>query len=436
MRARDLIFIVFSNLRRMKLRLVLTALGVVIGTSAIVLMVSLGIGLQENVTQSLGELGAATHIQVMAGGEPGIGGPERLDDRAIGDISDLDHVQAVLPQVMVQAQDITYKRQSTFASVTGVPMDDLPTFGYALAEGRWPRDDDEIVLGASVPEMFAGGDPFSGGPAGPRLDLIGKRVAVTVMKMPDMEASGKEVMVAEGPESQMEAAETKRRLTVVGVLDKLDMQTDSTAFVTLKAALDLNGVRSSRPVYDTAVVKVDSPDAVAGVEKTLTSRGYLTFSAVSVRKSLQAVFMVIQGVLGALGGIAMIVAALGITNTMTMSIYERTREIGIMKAVGASNRQIKRVFLGEAAVIGVLGGLGGLALSVSGAALANLFVQSLVASQSMSGGAMPQNTTFFVIPASLGLFAIAFAAGVGLLSGLLPAVRASNLDPLIALRHE
>ncbi len=141
--------------------------------------------------------------------------------------------------------------------------------------------------------------------------------------------------------------------------------------------------------------------------------------------------------LGALGGIAMLVAALGIANTMTMSIYERTREIGIMKAVGASNRQIKRVFLGEAAIIGVLGGLGGLLFSAAGAALANLFVQALIAADTTTSGmAGTATTSFFQIPVWLAVFAIAFAAGIGLLSGVLPAVRAANLDPLTALRHE
>jgi putative ABC transport system permease protein len=133
----------------------------------------------------------------------------------------------------------------------------------------------------------------------------------------------------------------------------------------------------------------------------------------------------------------MLVASLGIANTMTMSIFERTREIGIMKAVGASNRQIKRVFLGEAAVIGILGGIGGLAISASGAALANLFASGFIASQTAArGGSTPELRTFFDIPVGLGLFAVVFAAGVGLLAGVLPAVRASNLDPLTALRHE
>lgn len=430
MHLRDLVFIVVDNLRRMKLRLALTTLGVVIGTSAIVLMLSLGIGLQRNVTQSLGELGAATHVQVMGGMTSQLGESKALDKGAIEDMRELEHVVDVMPQVMAQSQDLRYKRQSAYASVMGVPIESLETFGYTLADGRWPRNDKEIVLGASVPAMFLGLEPGSESDAGPGLDLVGKRIVATFVTYPETpDAATKDTGGA--------PTEIDRKLTVVGVLEKLDMQTDSSAFVPLTAALEFNDQDTRRPTYENAVVKVDSTEAVADVEKTLTDMGYMTFSARSIQKGLSSTFLIIQGVLGALGAIAMIVAALGIANTMTMSIYERTREIGVMKAVGASNRQIKRVFLGEAAIIGVLGGIGGLVFSAGGAALANLFVQSMIASQSATaGGGMPENTTFFVIPVWLAAFAIAFAAGVGLLAGVLPAVRAANLDPLIALRHE
>ena len=118
------------------------------------------------------------------------------------------------------------------------------------------------------------------------------------------------------------------------------------------------------PAYEQVIVKADSVKTVADIEKTAHRRWATSPSRRNrSRRSSRHVFLIIQGVLGALGAIAMLVAALGIANTMTMSIYERTREIGIMKAVGASNRQIKRVFLGEAAIIGVLGGIGGLVFS-------------------------------------------------------------------------
>lgn len=430
MRLRDLAYLVVSNLRRMKLRLVLTSLGVVIGTAAIVLMLSLGIGLQRNITAELGQIGAATHINVIGGAMgPGMGEPKPLDDRTIEAWQDIEHVEAVMPSVMVMnTSDVSYKKYTTYLNFQGVPMSTFERFGYELEKGRLPRNEKEVLLGAATVTSFAGG---MGGPAAsgaaPRPDLLGKRLDATFIEFP--------------PEQEMtpgaQPTERTRRFTVVGILAPSDMQTDSTAFVTLDAALEFNGVAKRRATYENVVVKVDTPASVAGVEKSLTDQGYYTFSARSIQEGLKATFLIVQGVLGALGAIAMLVAALGIANTMTMSIYERTREIGIMKAVGASNRQIKRVFLGEAAIIGVLGGTGGLLFSVSGAALANLFVASLIAAQTSSaGGGASQPGSFFFIPLWLAVFAIGFAAGIGLLSGVLPAMRAANLDPLTALRHE
>ena len=416
------------------MRLALTSLGVVIGTSAIVLMISLGIGLQNNVMEELGGIGSANQITVMGGGmgpEGGEGQP--LDDRAVKSFEAIENVESVVPGVMVQtAQGVEYKKYLGYLNLTGVPMDSFKELGYELEAGRFPRNEKEILLGASAAQGFStDGPPRAGQAALKGVDLLGKRLTVTFMEQPNMDPG------ADPAEPPAEPVQYTRKLAVVGVLAAADMQTDQFAYVTLDAALDLNGVKSRRPTYEQITIRVASPAQVPDVEKVITDQGFVAMSARSMQEGLKSTFLIIQGVLGALGAIAMLVASLGIANTMTMSIFEWTREIGIMKAVGASNRQIKRVFLGEAAVIGILGGIGGLAISASGAALANLFASGFIASQTAAqGGATPELRTFFDIPVGLGLFAVVFAAGVGLLAGVLPAVRASNLDPLTALRHE
>jgi len=433
MRLRDLVFLVGANLRRMKMRLALTSLGVVIGTSAIVLMISLGIGLQNNITNELGNIGSATNITVMGGSmmSPAGGSTEMkpLDDRALKSFEELDHVEAVVPTVMMQTlQSVEYKKYQGMLNAQGSPMDGLEGLGLKLAEGRYPRSEKEVLLGASATANFSlNNTPVSDLTSS---DLLGKKLIATFVEQPAATDSL-------DPSTIQEPVESKRKLTVVGVLAKADMQTDQAAFFTLDAALSLNNTSRRRPTYEQVTVKVDTAAEVAGVETVLKDQGYITMSASSIQDGLKSTFLILQAVLGALGAIAMLVASLGIANTMTMSIFERTREIGIMKAVGASNRQIKRVFLGEAGVIGVIGGVGGLVFSASGAALANLFVKSYLASQAVaSGDAMPTSASFFDIPPGLAVFAIVFAAGVGLLAGVLPAVRAANLDPLTALRHE
>jgi putative ABC transport system permease protein len=416
----------------MKLRLALTALGVIIGTSAIVLMVSLGIGLQRSVTASLGNLGAATHVTVMGGfSGPGMPESEPLDDRAVIRFERIEHVQAVMPSVTAMIQDVTYKKYTSNLMVRGVPMDTLEGFGFEVAEGRLPRTDKEILLGDGVPPALFHLNSAENTDKGTRMSLLGTRIVATVVQYPS-----EEEIVNDPAAATREPVEERHKLTVVGILAPTDAETDGSAFISIDAALAFNGNTSRRPTFENIIVKADSADKVAEVEKIITDAGFVTFSARSIQEGLKQTFVILQVVLGALGAIAMIVAALGIANTMTMSIYERTREIGIMKAVGASNRQIKRVFLSEAAIIGVLGGIGGLIFSTAGAALANLFLQSMIVSQSGGAAVQPGTTTFFYIPLWLAIFAIAFAASVGLLSGVLPAVRAANLDPLVALRHE
>lgn len=431
MRFRDLAFLVASNLRRMKMRLMLTSLGVVIGTSAIVLMMSLGIGLQANLLAELGDIGAATNITVQGGTDSVTGEMLSMDEAAVESFSAIEHVAGVLPSKYASIGDIRYKHYAAWLNVQGVPMDAFEQFGYELESGRLARNDDEIVLGAAVPASFSFYDEDTAMATGlaPELDLVGKRLEATVYEQPTEKELAADPM-AQGMQSTV-------KLTVVGVLAPVDSQTDNTAFVTMDAAISSIGQDPREVTYDSVIVKADSVDTVTDIETALKDQGYYTYSATSIQESLKTTFMIISGVLGALGAISMLVASLGIANTMTMSIYERTREIGIMKAVGASNKQIQRVFLSEAAVIGLVGGVGGLAISAAGASLANLFVKSLLASQYAAGsGSMETTLSFFQIPAWLALFAIAFAMGVGLLAGVLPAVRAAHLDPLTALRHE
>ncbi|HEX4900094.1 MAG TPA: FtsX-like permease family protein, partial [Pyrinomonadaceae bacterium] len=183
--------------------------------------------------------------------------------------------------------------------------------------------------------------------------------------------------------------------------------------------------------YDSAVVRVDDPVALTDVRKRLNDAGFSSFSIVDELEQLRTVFLILDSVLGLLGGISLLVASFGIANTMIMSILERTREIGIMKAIGAEDREIKLIFFVEAAVIGLTGGVIGTLVAWGVDGLANRLAYRFILK--------PQGASyvdFFSLPWWLSLGAILFALAVSILAALYPAARAARIDPVKALRHD
>lgn len=183
--------------------------------------------------------------------------------------------------------------------------------------------------------------------------------------------------------------------------------------------------------YFSAVVRVHDPVALTAVRKRLTELGFGSFSIVDELDQIRTVFLILDSVLGLLGGISLLVASFGIANTMIMSILERTREIGIMKAIGAEDREIKLIFFVEAAVIGLCGGVIGVLLAWGIDAIANRLAYRFILK--------PQGASFvdfFSLPPWLSASAILFALVVSILAALYPAARAARIDPVRALRHD
>jgi hypothetical protein len=183
--------------------------------------------------------------------------------------------------------------------------------------------------------------------------------------------------------------------------------------------------------YETAIVRVSDPVALPQVRQRITDMGFGSFSIVDELDQIRTVFLIVDSVLGLLGGISLLVASFGIANTMIMSILERTREIGIMKAIGAEDREIKMIFFVEAAVIGALGGVIGVLSAWAITAVANRLAYRFVLK--------PQGASFvdfFSLPPWLTASAILFALVVSILAALYPAARAARIDPVRALRHD
>ena len=183
--------------------------------------------------------------------------------------------------------------------------------------------------------------------------------------------------------------------------------------------------------YDSAVVRVSDPVKLTEVRQKITELGFGSFSIVDELDQIRTVFLIVDSVLGLLGGISLLVASFGIANTMIMSILERTREIGIMKAIGAEDREIRLIFFVEAAVIGVVGGVLGVLLAWGIDAVANRLAYRFLLK--------PQGASFidfFDLPPYLTAGAILFALIVSIMAALYPASRAARIDPVRALRHD
>jgi hypothetical protein len=183
--------------------------------------------------------------------------------------------------------------------------------------------------------------------------------------------------------------------------------------------------------YDSAIVRVSDPVALTDVRTKITDLGFGSFSIVDELDQIRTVFLIFDSVLGLLGGISLLVASFGIANTMIMSILERTREIGIMKAIGAEDREIKLIFFVEAAVIGVFGGILGVLVAWGIDGVANRLAYRFILK--------PQGASFidfFSLPPYLSIGAILFALVVSITAALYPASRAARIDPVRALRHD
>ena len=433
MRISDLLAICYRNLTRRKLRTALTAFGVVIGVCSILVMISIGIGLERYYDDMLASWGDLTMITVND-----YSGKGALDDATVAKIQAIPGVEIATPFYQPWDLGLQFKtkdgRYVASPQIYGVYPAAPEKMGFELKEGKYLHDGDKpysLVVGENFAYRFRDTkrkgdksrvdpypDPVTGKIKDPFVDIKKDKF---ILFAPAQKENGKDLEVTP---------------VFSGVLKKNDAnwETSEGVFMDINELKDLvkkynklNGLPQKKTItYEEVRVKCVEMDQVAAIQKEIEDMGLSCWSMESNRQAMQEQARMIQLVLGGLAAISLFVAAIGIANTMVMSIIERTREIGIMKVIGAEVGNIRTLFLMEAGMIGLIGGVVGVILSYGVSYLLNYF----------AGGFFGAGGQISVIPLWLVLFALVFSILVGVLFGFLPANRAVKISALEAIKHD
>jgi putative ABC transport system permease protein len=491
MKAGDLLELASRNLREAALRNTLTTLGIAVGVASLVAMLSLGVGLQAFASRRLERTGLFDSIYVrprQSAARPGGGGgfgrpPADADANAASvspDIRPLDEAArkeiAALPGVIEVYSEVHFTAEASvgdrgqLTTVAGLPASSNSNDAFDDMEGHFFSSPDatEVILRSEFAQSLA--DAANIQPTA----MIGKTLTLRFPQRQSRAADAAGATPAEpatppgrtpGASGAAGAASmisdlgmgfsivpTEKQFTIVGIVVTGDPGVGpgglggSGAYIPLKVAETLAPVQGSdlREVMDEAsasgsaggvryaslTLRTDGPGAVASAEAAIKAMGFSTFSLLDVTRNLRLLFAILDMLLGIFGSLALAVASLGIVNTLVMAILERRREIGVLKALGASNRDVRRLFFLEAGVMGLAGGIFGVGMGWAIGRAIHIGTTIYLKRQGVP------SEDIWSVPWWLALGAIAFAVLVSLAAGIVPASRAANLDPVEALRYE
>lgn len=488
MKAPDLVELALRNLRESLLRNSLTTLGIGVGVASLVAMLSLGVGLQQMANRRLAKAGLfdtiivtsrrdlRRHNRAEERNSPPPAESRPLDEAARTQIEKIPQVIEAIPDIRFMT-DLRYLGKTHLGMVAALPASAKDRDAFDNVQGSFftSMKAPEAILQKQFADELLGiresfqdddsgaqnaNDPATRALIGKELDL---RYAERVDSTGPHAATGTAGDARTSPSRASDASAvdeeasdfadlagfsvTPRETTIriVGIIDQnpdsMRGQQGGRVFIPLDYAQSLHVMLpselrenarslSNNPAYATLSVRVQNPNRIESVENAIKKMGFNTFSILDATRSLRRFFAVLDMFLGIFGSLALAVASLGIVNTLVMAILERRREIGIMKAVGASDADVKRLFFVEAGAMGVLGGAFGVMLGWAIGRVINLATNIYLHRQELP------SENVWSVPWWLVAGAITFAVLVSMVSGLYPAARAARLDPVEALRYE
>jgi putative ABC transport system permease protein len=471
----DLTELALRNLRESLLRNSLTTVGISVGVASLVAMLSLGIGLQQLFSRRLAKSGLFDTVLVTSHRDMRTMGRERDDDRGAAnpgesrvldeaariELEHLPNVLEVYPDIRFSAE-LRYDDKPHLSMISALPESAKSNDAFDGMQGNFFSSDTapEVIVQKVFAEELLGKTPARGGEEPNVADLakplLGKELTIhyaqravspTLPSPPSADAANSDSNSNDsslaGAAYSVVSREQKVKIVGVADLDPESMRgpTRARVFLPLKLAESLHVMQltdlreisraaSDQPVYTSVSVRVKNPAQIQTLEDAIKKMGFGTFSILDASRGLQQVFRVLYAFLGIFGSLALIVSSIGIVNTLVMAILERRREIGIMKAIGASDGDVQKLFFAEAGAMGILGGVVGVVLGWAIGQLINFGTNLWLKSQSVK----PEH--FWAVPWWLVALAIGFSFLVSLVSGLYPAGRAARLDPVQALRYE
>jgi len=479
MKIGDLTELETQNMREALLRNSLTTLGIAVGVASLVAMLSLGVGLQSLINRRLEQNGLFDTVLVRPRTTFNATGQIRrnrdlganrsndanqsaprdpadiiyrpLDKESRRDLAQLPHVLEVYPEFRFTG-DLRFADAGHLTQVTSLPASASTSDGLEGMQGHFfsAPDAHEIILQADAAADLADSQHLQ--PA----DMLGKDLTLRYAGREPLPApsanSGARGRAANADDalSGFSIISSRISLRVVGIVDAETVASGANAFgrsgayvplavaeelgvvqgndmgeVVRESALGSNGLH-----YSNLTVRVERPADVPAVEESVRQMGYAPFSLLDLTRNLRRLFAILDLLLGIFGSLALAVASLGIINTLVMAILERRREIGVLKALGASDKDVRQLFFAEAGVMGLLGGLMGVGLGWGIGRLIQFGTNYYLRQQQIP----PEN--IWTVPVWLVASAIAFSLLVSLGAGLYPATRAARLDPVEALRYE
>lgn len=381
------------------MRTFLTILGVGVGIGTVLFLVSLGYGLQNVILSRITTADSLLSLDVSSG----TSGLIALDNKSMEDIAKIPEVVEISPVANFTSQitldnftgdGVVYTTEPSFFRLSGI----IPQHGEQFKDG----EKNSAIISSATAKLF-NLEPDN---------ILGKQIALSLF-LPKVNAEGFE---------EVDIKELNEKFTITGVIDDENM---SYVYIPRNSILD---VEISK--YDLLKVKVSNSDAMGKVRDEIINRGFLVSSLSDTIEQANKIFKIIQIILALFGFVALIVSAIGMFNTMTITLLERINEIGIMRSVGLTKKDIKKMFLVESILMGFLGGVGGVAIGYLAGELANIGINMLAKN---FGG---QAFDLFYRPIWFVMAIIIFSTFIGFLTGLYPSRRAARLNPLEALRYK